>query len=184
MKNYRRLECNNIATISQKIYEFVETRTSLLQDGAEGWQFIDCKSLLSSVPELVEFFKTYKLLPREAAVVILYRRLDLHIDPAPVTAKINFPVANNAGWTNYWYSLPDGVLETLPRKVTQFGADCEDVSQLSSDALLAPEQLDDLSMPIVFNSRVPHSVVPVSPTTLPRIIASFTFHKEPLELLQ
>lgn len=184
MKNYRQLDCNNIDVISQKIYDFVGTSTSLLQDGAEGWQFIDCKSLLGSVPELAEFFKAHKLLPREAAVVILYRRLDLHIDPAPVTAKINFPVANNTGWTNYWYSLPDGVLEALPRKVTQFGADCEDVSQLPADLLMNPEHLDDLSMPIVFNSRVPHSVVPTNPTALPRIIASFTFHKEPLELLQ
>lgn len=184
MKNYCKLECNNIAAISQQMHKFIETNTTLLQDKAEGWQFIDCKTLMSNVPELAEFFKMHKLLPRDAAVVILYRRLDLHIDPLPVTAKVNFPVANNDGWTNYWYSLADGVLETLPRKTTQFGADCEDVSQLPTEALLHPEKLDDLSVPIVFNSRVPHAVVPTNPLVLPRIIASFTFYKEPLDLLQ
>jgi len=184
MKNYCQLECSNISLISNKIYEFIQHETSLLQDNAEGWQFIDCKKLVSYVPELTEFFKQHKLLPREAAVVILYRRLDLHIDPAPVTAKINFPVANTQGWRNYWYRLADGVLESLPKKVTQFGAECEDVSQLSESDLLDPEQLDNLDMPIVFNSRVPHSVIPVDPTVLPRIIASFTFYKEPLGLLE
>jgi hypothetical protein len=184
MKNYSPLECNTVSTISNKIYEFIRRETTLLQDRAEGWQFIDCKKLIADVPELAEFFKQHKLLPREAAVVILYRRLDLHIDPAPVTAKINFPVSNNQGWRNYWYSLADGVLESLPKKITQFGAECEDVSQLPETELLDPQTLDNLDMPIVFNSRVPHSVVPVNPVELPRIIASFTFYKEPVELLK
>lgn len=183
MKNYQQLDCSNIVEISNKIYNFVQTETSLLQDRAEGWQFVDCKQLVTQVPELAEFFRQHKLIPREAAVVILYRRLDLHIDPAPVTAKINFPVANTQGWANNWYTLADGVLETLPTKVTQFGAVCEDVSQLPASELQNPEQLYNLDMPVVFNSRVPHSVVPVDPIALPRIIASFTFYKEPLELL-
>ncbi len=184
MKNYNSLACNNVSIISNKIYEFICRETSLLQDKAEGWQFVDCKKLISDIPEIAEFFKQHKLLPREAAVVILYRRLDLHIDPPPVTAKINFPVINTQGWCNHWYSLADGVLESLPKKVTQFGADCEDVSQLPDSELLNPQTLNDLDMPIVFNSRVPHSVVPVNPVELPRIIASFTFYKEPLELLK
>jgi len=37
---------------------------------------------------------------------------------------------------------------------------------------------------IVFNSRIPHSVIKINPSKLPRIVTSLTFKKQPLELLQ
>jgi len=36
----------------------------------------------------------------------------------------------------------------------------------------------------VFNSQVMHSVEKTTATEVPRIVASFTFHNEPLDLLR
>jgi hypothetical protein len=157
MRYYVELPCDNMKTISAGIYNFLQTKTDLLNTEQFGWHFIDCKQLLDHVPELLDFFKHHKLVPRHAAVTIVTENehLPRHIDELPVVAKINMPVLNTQGWANRWY---------------------ED-SQLVAELL-------DMESPIVFNSQVEHSVEKTTATKIPRIVASFTFHNEPLDLLQ
>jgi hypothetical protein len=157
MKYYVELPCNNIKTISAGIYDFLQTKTDLLNIKQFGWHFVDCKQLLDHVTELVDFFKQHKLVPRHAAVTIVAENghLPKHIDELPVIAKINMPVLNTQGWANRWYE----------------------------DDRLAAELLD-MRLPIVFNSQILHSVEKTTATEIPRIVASFTFHNEPLDLLQ
>jgi hypothetical protein len=81
--------------------------------------------------------------------------LPKHIDELPVIAKINFPVINTQGWANRWYENNQLVAEVL-----------------------------DMKLPMVFNSQVEHSVEKTTATIIPRIVASFTFHNEPLDLLK
>ena len=157
MKSYVELPCDNIKSISAGIYDFLQTKTDVLHTNQIGWHFIDCKQLLDHVPELLEFFKQYKLLPRHAAVTIVSKNdhLPKHIDELPVIAKINIPVVNTQGWANRWYE---------------------------NDQLVA--ELLDMERPIVFNSQIEHSVEKTTAFKVPRIVASFTFHNEPLDLLQ
>jgi hypothetical protein len=185
-KPYVELECNNIALISSKIYNFLKEETELLSTNAIGWQFVDCKKILNYVPELVTFFKNHKLLPRDAAVVILTEngQLPLHIDELPVVAKINFPVVNTVGWVNRWYSISDEDLANCPRTTNQFGKSVEQLSQVPIDQFTLVAELPDLATPIVFNSRIPHVIDKISATPAPRIVASFTFHNEPIGLLK
>jgi hypothetical protein len=61
------------------------------------------------------------------------------------------------------------------------GSTHEDVSGLNLPEI---DRIDDLDKIIVFNSRIPHSVTKYVPTVLPRIVASFTFINQPMELLQ
>jgi hypothetical protein len=151
------LPWNNVRAISAGIYNFLQTETDLLNTKQFGWHFVDCKKLLDRVPELVDFFKQYKLLPRHAAVTIVSenKHLPKHIDELPVIAKINIPVLNTQGWANRWYE---------------------------NDQLVA--ELLDMEQPIVFNSQIEHSVEKTTAIEIPRIVASFTFHNEPTELLQ
>lgn len=158
MKFYVEIPCDNIQTISKGLLDFVLT-TDLLDkqlDPFSPWHFIDCKSVLVAVPELLEFFKNKKLVPRHAAITIITDdgQLPKHVDEPPVVAKINFPVINTNGWVNRWY---DG------------------------DKIVA--ELHDMKLPIVFNSQIPHSVEKTSTVEIPRIVASFTFHNEPLDML-
>jgi hypothetical protein len=157
MKYYVELPCNNTKTISSKIYNFLQAKTDLLNTKQFGWHFVDCEQLLDHVPELLDFFKQHRLVPRHAAVTIITENghLPKHIDELPVVAKINIPVLNTQGWANRWYE---------------------------DDQLVA--ELLDMESPIVFNSQVLHSVEKTTATEIPRIVASFTFHNEPLDLLQ
>jgi hypothetical protein len=157
LKSFKELECDNIDIISDGIFKYLLTRTELLSTKNYGWHFIDTKEVLSFVPSLVEFFRKHKLVPRDAAVTIITsdKHLPKHIDQPPVIAKINFPVLNTEGWANRWYDGKKLIAEVL-----------------------------DLPRPIVFNSQIVHSVEKTTATKLPRIVASFTFHKEPLDLLQ
>lgn len=146
-----------MSVISQGIYKFLQTQTNILISNQPGWHFVDCPALLKSVPELAEYFQQLKLYPRHSAVTIVVNddSLPLHVDEPPVIAKINMPVLNTKGWSNRWF---DG------------------------DQLI--DELVDQTQPIVFNSQIPHCVVQIGEVDVPRIVASFTFHNEPLELLK
>lgn len=157
MKTYVELPYDNIKTISAGIYNFLQEKTDLLNTKQFGWHFVDCKQLLDHVPELLDFFKQHKLVPRHAAVTIVSENehLPKHIDELPVIAKINIPVLNTQGWANRWYENDQLVSELL-----------------------------DMEYPIVFNSQIEHSVEKTTANEIPRIVASFTFHNEPLDLLK
>lgn len=157
LKYFVELPCENVEIISAEIYNFLQTKTDVLTNIKFGWNFIDCKQLLNDVPKLLEFFKEHKLVPRHAAVTIVEEDIHLpkHIDELPVIAKINFPVINTQGWANRWYENNQLVAEVL-----------------------------DMKLPMVFNSQVEHSVEKTTATIIPRIVASFTFHNEPLDLLK
>jgi len=146
-----------MSIISQGIYKFLQTQTDILISTQYGWHFIDCPTLLKSVPELAEYFRKLKLYPRHSAVTIVKddNSLPLHVDELPVVAKINMPVLNTKGWSNRWFN---------------------------GDQIV--DELVDQDQPIVFNSQIPHCVVQVGEVEIPRIVASFTFHNEPLELLK
>jgi len=45
-------------------------------------------------------------------------------------------------------------------------------------------ELHNLSKPVVFNSRLAHSVIKIDPAITPRVIASFTFKNDPIHLLK
>jgi len=157
MKCYVELPCDEVTTISNQIYQFLKDKTDILNTTVYGWHFIDCKQLLDSAPELLDYFKKNKLIPQHSAVTIVTdsTHLPRHIDEKPVIAKINFPVINTAGWANRWYVDNTMVAELL-----------------------------DMDQPIVFNSQIEHSVEKTTATATPRIVASFTFHNEPLKWLQ
>ena len=157
LKYFVELPCDNVSDISNEIYTFLQTKTDLIDSNKFGWNFIDCKQLLTESPLLLQFFKEHKLIPRHAAITIVAddTHLPKHIDELPVVAKINFPVINAQGWANRWYE---------------------------NDQLVA--ELSDMKLPTAFNSQVMHSVEKITDTLGPRIIASFTFYNEPMDLLK
>jgi hypothetical protein len=157
VKYYTVVECDHTQIIANKIFNFLKTQTDLLQANYFGWNFIDRTAVLDHVPELFEFFKNNRLVPRDVAVTIIETdtHLPRHIDQLPVVAKMNFPVINTQGWANRWYV---------------------------NNKLVA--ELQDMSTPIVFNSQVEHSVEKTTAIKIPRIVASVTFYNEPLHLLQ
>lgn len=158
MKCFAKVPCDAVEPISREIYDFLVQHTTLITDPIIGWNFVDCKKLLQSAPQLFDFLNQLKLKPRHAAVVILTEngQLPMHIDEPPVIAKLNFPVINTQGWCNRWYQHNQII-----------------------------DEIVDLHTPIVFNSQIAHSVDKLdSNAATPRIVASFTFFNEPIKWLQ
>jgi hypothetical protein len=186
LKPYVELDCDSVETISANIHKFLQNETTLLASGAIGWQFVDCKKLLKSNFELLSFFKKYKLVPKDAAVVILTEtgQLPLHVDELPVVAKINIPVINTDGWVTQWYSVSDEDLNSCPTAINQFGKTIENLQKLPNTAFTLLSELHNQDKIVAFNSRIPHAVIKTTATVVPRIIASFTFYNEPLDLLK
>ena len=60
MKSYVELKCENMLSISQGIYKFLQTQTNILILNQSGWHFVDCPMLLKFVPELAEYFQQLK----------------------------------------------------------------------------------------------------------------------------
>lgn len=157
MKCYQQIHCKNMEEISQGIYGFLQMQTDIVTDCQPGWHFVKTEKLLLSVPKLLEYFRAQKFVVRHAAVTVVLdnNSLPIHVDQPPVIAKLNMPVINTKGWSNCWWK---------------------------DNAVIC--ELADQDQPIVFNSQIPHSVVQTGVCTIPRIVASFTLHNEPLYLLQ
>jgi hypothetical protein len=184
LKPYVKLECEDLEIIQSKIYDFLLNDTELISSGAKNWQFLDTKKLVTNIPELVKFFLKNKLYVQNASVTILYEDLLLHIDTLPMIAKINIPIHNTKGWVNRWYELSNDEIAKLPNTYNQFGSEQESVSGLVLDDLKLAAELHDMDKAIVFHSRIPHNVINLTATELPRIVASFTFVNQPIHLLK
>lgn len=180
LKPYVELECNNIDIIAKKILAIIEDKL----DKSHGWIFLDSTRLLKEVPELLEFFKSHGLYLKHSAVTILQGDFDLHIDVAPTIAKINFPILNTNGWVNRWYDIDYEALKNCPRIIDEHGYEKEDITQLDAADIKLCAELYDFKTPIVFNSRIGHSVVQIDKQQRPRVVASFTFINEPLHFLK
>jgi hypothetical protein len=183
-KPYAEMDCPELETISAELYNFIKNSTNILADDLRAWQFTDTKLLLSTSPTLTKYFLKNKLFVKHAAFMVLYNNLDLHIDPLPVIAKINFPVLNTTGWVNRWYSLSDEQLKECPVIIDSFGQSKEDISNIPLEEMDLIAEVHDMNKVLAFHSRLPHSVTKLENATMPRIIASFTFFNEPLDLLK
>lgn len=184
MKPYSIIDTPNetVKIIADEIYKHVHDEN--LSTNKLGWQFLNTKQLCEKCPTLVKFFHDQKLLVRDSAVTICIddTQLPIHIDEAPVIAKINFPVAHTQGWVNRWYHISQDELELCPIIRNQFGKEVIDLSNIKHAKIIA--ELKDMNQPIVFNSAIPHSVNKINKEiTHPRLVASFTFYNNLINYL-
>lgn len=184
MKSYAELVCNDLDIIQDNIYNFLLDQTELGSEDYKNWQFVETKKLITATPRLAKFFLNHRLYVKNAAVTVLYEDLPLHLDAPPMVAKINIPIRNTQGWVNRWYNISRETISHLPKTHNQFDSKQEDISSLDANTLPILTEIHDLATPIVFNSRIPHSVIKLTATKLPRIVASFTFINDPQHLLK
>jgi hypothetical protein len=179
-KPYYELKCDNLDVISKKLLNLIADKL----ETSNGWIFLDNSTVLKSIPELLAFFKANKLYLRNSAVTILQEDLPLHIDVPPTIAKINFPILNTKGWVNRWYQVDQDILKNCPKIKDEFGNEKEDILAIPKSAIKLCAELFDFSNPVVFNSRILHSVDQLDEKQKPRVVASFTFLNEPLHYLK
>ena len=172
----------DVTEISNEIIDYISADDSISLYEGSPWKFLNTRNLMSACPALLDFFKKHKLVVKDSAITYITDNKDLpmHVDEKPVVAKMNFPVLNTQGWTNKWFTVDN--LENYPKVKNQFDSEVYDLST-ATGVLLA--EYHDMTHPIVFNSSIAHSVEQYSDDAKsPRIVASFTFHKEPIEWLE
>jgi len=121
-----------------------------------------------------------KLIIREVAVLVANSNegVPLHIDEAPVVAKINFPVLNTRDTYTEWYDVKN--LDQLPTINNQFDQPVPDLTNAVTEKINQVE----MTQPMVFNSSIAHQVVIGPKAELPRVVISCMFYKEPIDLLK
>ena len=172
----------DVTDISNEIMDYVSADNSISLHEGGPWKFLNTRNLMSNCPALLDFFKKHKLVAKDSAITYITDTNDLlmHVDEKPVIAKMNFPVLNTRGWTNKWFTVDN--LENYPKVKNQFDSEVYDLST-ATGVLLA--EYHDMTYPIVFNSSIAHSVEQYADDAeSPRIVASFTFYKEPIEWLE
>ena len=186
MKPYYELQCSDVDQISHEVYEYLHSNTNLLdQTHDQEWHYLDRNSVIANCPTLLDFFKLYRLVPRDLAVTICYNDFAVHIDSPPVIAKINFPVLNTKNTVNRWYTMSDEDFQNLPKipDVAKDGYYHEDMTNFPKERLTLMAEYHNMTNPIVFNSRIPHEVVMLGDNLTPRVVLSCTFANEPLRYL-
>ena len=181
MKPFAEIQVD-VTDIANQIMDYISADDSISLYTGGPWKFLDKRSLLLGCPALLDFFKQHKLLVKDSAITFITDTNDLpmHVDEKPVIAKMNFPVLNTQGWTNKWFTVDN--LENYPKVKNQFDSEVYDLATATGETLA---EYKDMPYPIVFNSSIPHSVEQYDHNAkAPRIIASFTFHKEPIEWLE
>jgi len=180
LKRYAYIECDYLGVIQAEILSMIEDKST-----KEGWNFFDKMDIVKA-PSLLQFCKDMKLIIQDFSIIYLTEPLIQHVDSLPQVVKINIPILNTEGWSNVWYGITEEQLEssskvTLHMDQYQHGLTHERVADL-----ILPEidRIDNLDKIIAFNSRIPHSVDMNSNALTPRIVASLTFKKQPIELLQ
>jgi hypothetical protein len=185
MLAYYELFYNDTNQISLEVNNYLINETALLYtQPVVPWNFLNRDSILKFCPSLNDFFKIYKLIPRDLSVTICHEDLKLHYDSPPVVAKINFPILNTKNTVNRWYSISDDDYRLLPQISDPFGNLHEDITNFPKEQLTLFAEYYDMANPIVFHSRIPHEVILLENSITPRIVLSCTFHNEPIHYLQ
>ena len=145
------------------------------------WHTIDYKQLGKVCPSLIKFSSKIKIPIKEISIGLLTEGMSsygcpLHIDAPPKNFKINFPIYNTEDMWTEWYDIPESDLLSLPKIVDQHtGKEMYNFKNLHDQVHnLYPciTRYNMHSCPIIFNSYIPHRVMPGSNAKYPRIMLS------------
>lgn len=189
LKPFHVLDCDPLLqqTISDRTINFLRTQTDLFADldSRSLWNKLDTRALVQSVPELIEYFKTFGLKLKEIAVTVCnsHTNAPLHIDELPVIAKINFPILNTKGSRNLWYRVPEELMSTVNPIVNKFGSKFYDLKSIDLSKCEKIAEVE-ISRPVVFNSQLPHMIDMSNCQAFPRLVLTCMFFNEPVDFLK
>ncbi len=187
LKCFHPLECSELENIQNQVlahlnelYDFSD-QTSLKTDL---WLKIDSLLLLKKSPLLIKWTQGLGLKIRETALTVVNNMAGagLHIDEPPVTAKINFPLLNYQNVINEWWTVPESIMQKQQPKINQFGSPYYSLGHIDLSMCTKIAEVE-MSGPIVFNSQIPHRVVPRDGCNFPRVVLTCMFYKQPISYL-
>ena len=187
------LECDNLDKIQEEIMNWVVDNTDFLNatDDEGFWHRIDYRHLARVCPSLIKFMSSVKIPIREITVGILTETMTdgfvLHNGVPPHNFKINFPIYNTDDVWTEWYDIPAADFELFDTVMnTHTNTERYDFSHLHhtvQDRYPCLLKYNMQDKPIVFNSYIPHRVMPGPTAKFPRIMLATMPLKDPAHLM-
>jgi hypothetical protein len=195
IRTHLELECDSLDKIQQEILEWVDKNTNFLTDTTDDqfWKKIEYKDLGKRCPSLLHYMKSIKMPIREIVIGLLTEAMKddgfvLHIGAPPLNFKINFPILNTEDVYTEWYDIPTADLDRLNVMINEHTNTPQyDLSSLHSTVHEKYELITRYNMhkcPIVFNSWIPHRVIPGPGAKFPRIMIATMPINDPIHLMK
>lgn len=178
MKIFNYIDVENQQLISDKLYEFIANKTSILQE-QNFWTHIDVDEVLNFIPELKKVCDDRNLVVWDFAVICAQPNMQggIHQDEYPDIRWL-WPVKNTEGsYTRFfettdddleWKQLPEGKLyrgvkdSYVPKEVAAF----------------------ELTKPVVFDPGVAHGIFTNPKFTESRLTCTIRFTDPPKHMLE
>jgi hypothetical protein len=179
MRTYRYLSIKNHAIISDKLYQFVQTKTDILEK-KWSWTTVDKDLVLAFVPELASSLELFVQSNKIAQISFIYRppgsQGPPHIDSKKLV-RILWPVKNCEGSYTKFFDLNNNEV------VSKLDEEGNTYLHINDKNPMPEIHAVELNRPIVFDTGVPHGVYTNPRLTGPRISATISFDKQPKHLL-
>ena len=152
---------------------------------------IDFKNLARVCPNLLRFMSSVRIPIREITVGLLTETMTngfvLHNGAPPYNFKINFPIYNTEDVWTEWFDIPQVHLDCLPTFVNpHVGTEQYNFGELHKVVQDRYPLLLRYNMhknPIIFNSYIPHRVMPGPDAKYPRIMIATMPMRDPTHLM-
>ena len=193
IKCVHELECDVLPLIQEETLYWIKENTYFLNDKvSQGfWKKIDYSDMARYCPSLMKFMSSIKIPIREITVGLLTESMTggfaLHNGSPPHNFKINFPILNTEDVWTEWYDIPREDCRKLGTIVNEHtGAEMYNFAKIHNQVEDLYPRLTRYNMhkcPIIFNSYIPHRVMPGLKATYPRIMLATMPVKDPTEMM-
>jgi hypothetical protein len=193
-KAVHELPVYNLKEVQGQVLSWIKDNTGFLDDKtSEGfWMKIDYKDLARSCPALIDYFRHVKIPIQEITVGVLTEVMTdgfaMHHGSPGRNFKINFPILNTEDVYTEWYDIPGDDLKKFPEVVNPHTQQsCYNLSSIHKtvDKLYPLRVSYNMhECPIVFNSYLPHRVMPGNSARSPRIMLATMPVQDPFDLMK
>ena len=196
-KTHHELDCPVLGKIQEEVLDWVDRNTDYLNNTSDKsfWHVINDVDMARHCPSLMKYMMSIKIPLREITIGVLTESMKdtgfaLHMGNPPLNIKINFPIFNTEDVYTEWYDIPIEELNNLGvfknpfiETFDAYNYNLEKIHNVVQDLYPCVTRYSMHTHPIVFNSWIPHRVMPGPNAKYPRIMVATMPIKEPTHLL-
>ena len=172
---YKYIDIENQELISQKVYDYVVNRTSILQGNPKQvWNNLDTEDFLNRVPEFMEVFKVMGegLAP---VLITIFKvepktNISVHTD-GEENIRLLWPISNCVGSYTKFFEVDEKYIE---KRDDNEGEKYAHITNTEEARLL---ESVELIKPIVFKPCIPHGIWTNPTCEEPRLTLTIAFNK-------
>lgn len=193
IKCIHELECDVLDKIKEEIMNWVADNTNFLDEKEDMafWKQIDYKAMVRVCPSLLKYMTSIKIPIREVTIGLMTESMTngfwLHNGAPPQNFKINFPIYNTEDVWTEWYDIPVSDFPKFSTMSNEFTDtpqyNFRQIHDTVQDMYPCLMRYNMHECPIIFNSFIPHRVMPGPKAKYPRIMIATMPIKDPMHLM-